>query len=162
TNLVRQMSPECDAKKTRNSPGTFASRRHSIQLHWSKTFWSRSRVMKAKLAAIAVVAALIPLGAAMAQTYGGSKDSDKSRSSADCKKLDTNKDGKISQSEAAADSSIVFSSADTNGDGYIDSSEWKAASKGSKPQSQSQPSDQQTQPRTPADSTGMPQDGSTP
>ena len=59
------------------------------------------------------------------------------------KKLDTNEDGRISQAEAAADSTIVFSSADTNGDGYLDSAEWKASSKSDrhKPQSpQSMPS----------------------
>ena len=35
-------------------------------------------------------------------------------------KLDTNRDGKISQAEASADTNIVFSSADANGDGYLD------------------------------------------
>ena len=71
-------------------------------------------------------------------------DKEAPKTSANFKKLDTNKDGRISQAEAAVDSSIVFSSADTNGDGYLDSDEWKAASKGSNtPQSQpqSQPSD---------------------
>jgi len=95
---------------------------------------------------VAAVAALIPLTAAVAadnDQYG--KDKDKSgMMEPNFKKLDTNKDGRISQAEAAVDSSIVFSSADTNGDGYLDSDEWKAASKGSNtPQSQpqSQPSD---------------------
>jgi len=98
--------------------------------------------MKVRTLTIALaVAAVIPLGAAIAGDQYGHKDSDKT-SSANFKKLDTNKDGRISQAEAAADSTIVFSSADSNGDGYLDSDEWKAASKGSnEPRSQSLPSD---------------------
>lgn len=86
------------------------------------------------------VAALIPLGAAAVagdnDQYGGK---DKSMSHSSFKKLDTNKDGRISQAEAAADSTIMFSSADTNGDGYLDSDEWKASARSgsSKPQSSS-------------------------
>lgn len=86
------------------------------------------------------VAALIPLGAAAVagdnDQYGGK---DKSMSHSSFKKLDTNKDGRISQAEAAADSTIMFSSADTNGDGYLDSDEWKANARSgsSKPQSES-------------------------
>jgi hypothetical protein len=38
--------------------------------------------------------------------------------------LDTNRDGRISQAEAASDSKIVFSTADKNGDGFIDSGEF--------------------------------------
>lgn len=94
--------------------------------------------MKTRNTLIAVaVAALIPLGVAVAgDPYG--KDNDKSMSGSDFKKLDTNKDGRISQAEAAADSTIMFSTADTNGDGYLDKDELKAASKptnGSRPQS---------------------------
>ena len=96
--------------------------------------------MKSRNLTIALaVAAVIPLASAVAGDQYGNK-SDKSMSSANFKKLDTNKDGRISQAEAAADSSIVFSSADTNGDGYLDSDEWKAASKGSS-EPKSQPSD---------------------
>ena len=40
-------------------------------------------------------------------------------------KLDTNRDGRISQAEASVDANIVFSSADANGDGYLDKAEWK-------------------------------------
>ena len=98
--------------------------------------------MKSRNLTIALaVAAVIPLASAVAGDQYGNK-SDKSMSSANFKKLDTNKDGRISQAEAAADSTIVFSSADSNGDGYLDSDEWKAASKGSnEPRSQSLPSD---------------------
>jgi hypothetical protein len=93
---------------------------------------------------VAAVAALIPLGAAVAadnDQYG--KDKDKSgMMKTDFKKLDTNKDGRISQAEAAADTSIVFSSADSNGDGYLDNDEWKASHKGmsGNPSPQSVPS----------------------
>ena len=44
--------------------------------------------------------------------------------SAQFEKLDSNSDGRISQSEAATDSKIVFSTVDKNGDGYLDSSEY--------------------------------------
>lgn len=85
------------------------------------------------LIAIAVTA-LLPMGAAVAGDYG--KDG-KSPAHDSFKKLDTNKDGRISQAEAAADTTIVFSSADSNGDGYLDSDEWKASNKSgsSRPQS---------------------------
>src|SRR6185436_5916410 len=118
---------------------------------------SKEQDMNARKTLIAVaVAALIPLGAAAVagDQYG---EKDKSMSHSSFKKLDANKDGKISQAEAAADSTIVFSSADTNGDGYLDSDEWKAASKGSNtPQSQpqSQPSD--TPDTEPVPSSDMP------
>jgi hypothetical protein len=56
------------------------------------------------------------------------------------KKLDTNKDGRVSQAEAAVDSTIVFSTADANGDGYLDSDEWKASSKTGSPKPQSESS----------------------
>ncbi len=84
--------------------------------------------MKVRKTLIAVaVAALIPLGAAAVAGDNDYGSKDKAGSGVSFKKLDTNKDGRISQTEAAADSSLVFSSADTNGDGYIDKSEWKAA-----------------------------------
>ena len=95
--------------------------------------------MKARKTMIALaIASLIPLGAAVAgdnDQYGGK---DKSHAS-NFKKLDTNKDGRISQAEAAVDSTIVFSTADANGDGYLDTDEWKASAKSgsSKPQSDS-------------------------
>ena len=110
--------------------------------------------MKVRKTLIAVaVAALIPLGAAAIAGDYGSKD--KAGAGVSFKKLDTNKDGRISQTEAAADTDLVFSTADTNGDGYIDSAEWKAAMSkhhddSSRPQSMpSEPSDQ----TSPTDST---------
>jgi hypothetical protein len=94
------------------------------------------------------VAALIPMGAAVAGDYGN-KD-DKSAMHNSFKKLDTNKDGRISQAEASADTTIVFSSADANGDGYLDSDEWKASSKSgsSRPQSSPNQSDPTMPPGT--------------
>jgi hypothetical protein len=56
--------------------------------------------------------------------------------------LDTNRDGRISQTEASADASLVFTSADQNGDGYLDKDEWKSHDKmksSPQPQSQSMP-----------------------
>jgi hypothetical protein len=94
--------------------------------------------MKASKTLIAVaVAALIPLGAAVAGDNDQYGSKDHARTS--FKKLDANKDGKISQAEAAVDSTIVFSTADANGDGYLDTEEWKASAKSgsSKPQSDS-------------------------
>jgi|SRR5678815_3816105 hypothetical protein len=121
----------------------------------------KSRNLKIALA----VAALIPLGVAVAGDQYGSK-SDKTAGES-FKKLDTNKDGRISQAEAAVDSTIVFSTADVNGDGYLDSDEWKAAAKGSnKPQSQSQdssaPSSEMPQGTPPADTTTPTPDTETP
>jgi len=106
--------------------------------------------MKARrnLTIAAAIAALIPLGVAVAgdnDQYGSKSEKTQHMS---FKKLDTNKDGRISQAEAAADSTIVFSSADTNGDGYLDKSEWEAATRGSaQPRSQPQTPDSSMPPR---------------
>lgn len=92
------------------------------------------------------VATLIPMGAAVA----GDKDKDKSGYGASFDTLDTNRDGKVSQAEAAADSTIVFSSADANGDGYLDKSEWKNRAKektSPAPQSAPEPSADPTVPQ---------------
>ena len=84
--------------------------------------------MKTSRTLIAIaVAALIPMGAAVA----GDKDKDKAGYGASFDTLDANRDGRISQAEASADTTIVFSSADANGDGYLDKSEWKNRTKGS-------------------------------
>jgi hypothetical protein len=106
------------------------------------------------------VAALIPLGAAVAGEGDYSKD--KSGKGMSFDKLDTNRDGKISQAEASADANIVFSSADANGDGYLDKSEWKAREKGSTspaPQSAPQPS---ADPSVPPTTEPAPADTETP
>ena len=76
------------------------------------------------------LAAVIPLGAAVAGDQY-SKDKSGTTSAPGFDKLDTNRDGRISQAEASVDANIVFSSADTNGDGYLDKTEWKSQEKGS-------------------------------
>ena len=113
--------------------------------------------MKTSRTLIAVtLAALIPLGAAVAGVQYG-KDKDKMGSPA-FDKLDTNRDGRISQAEASADTNIVFTSADANGDGYLDKSEWKKQEKGSTaptpqsvPETTSDPTVPQASEPTPAD-----------
>ena len=70
----------------------------------------------------AAVIAMLPLAA-----FAGDKDKTTAmgaQHSAQFDMLDTNRDGRISQSEASSDSKIMFSSADKNGDGYLDSSEY--------------------------------------
>ena len=76
------------------------------------------------------LAAAIPLGTAVAGDQY-SKDKSGTTSAPGFDKLDTNRDGRISQAEASVDTNIVFSSADTNGDGYLDKTEWKSQEKGS-------------------------------
>lgn len=101
--------------------------------------------MKSRMLCAATLAALLPLSVIAADNDQYGKDKDKSMMPDESfKKLDTNGDGRISQAEAAADSSIVFSSADANGDGYLDSSEWKASTKG-----HTNPSTPQSSPTTP-------------
>jgi EF hand domain-containing protein len=109
------------------------------------------------------LAAVIPLGTAMAgDQYGKDKDKSGSMSAPGFDKLDTNRDGRISQAEASVDTNIVFSSADANGDGYLDKSEWKAQAKGStSPTPQSTP-DPTTDPAVPPSSTPAPSDTETP
>ena len=94
------------------------------------------------------LAAVIPMGAAMAgEEYP--KDKSGTMSGPGFDKLDTNRDGRISQAEASVDTTVVFSSADTNGDGYLDKTEWKNREKGSSnpsPQSTPEPTTDPTVP----------------
>jgi hypothetical protein len=84
--------------------------------------------MKSSKTLIAItVAALLPLGAAMA---GEGKDKSGSMGPS-FDTLDTNRDGRISQAEASADASIVFTASDANGDGYLDKTEFKKRAKDS-------------------------------
>jgi len=76
------------------------------------------------------LAAAIPMGFAVAGDQYP-KDKSGTTSAPGFDKLDTNRDGRISQAEASVDSNLVFSSADTNGDGYLDKTEWKKHEKGS-------------------------------
>lgn len=128
--------------------------------------------MKARKTLIAAaVVALIPLGTAAIAGDDDYGSKDKAGASASFKKLDANKDGRISQAEAAVDSTVMFSTADTNGDGYLDSDEWKAAQKGSnQPSQQSMPSQGDpssstptpTSPDSPSSPTTLPPDTETP
>jgi hypothetical protein len=69
--------------------------------------------------AVAIVATF-PLAA-----FAGDKDKTvTTTTSAQFDTLDANRDGRISATEAAVDSKIVFSTADKNGDGYLDSNEY--------------------------------------
>jgi hypothetical protein len=107
--------------------------------------------MKHSKSIIAIaVAALIPLAAASA---GEGKDKSGSMGPS-FDTLDVNRDGRISQAEAAVDANIMFSSADKNSDGYLDKTEWKGhhkdgASTAPQPQSQSTPPVDQTVPEAP-------------
>ncbi len=94
---------------------------------------------------VIAAATLIPLGAASA---GDKEKSGSMGTSFDT--LDANRDGRISQVEASADATIVFTSADKNGDGYLDKSEWKGKDKdktGTTPQPQSMPESTDTVPQ---------------
>jgi hypothetical protein len=115
------------------------------------------------------VAALIPLAGT---AFAGDKDK-AGHSSAGFDSLDTNRDGRISKVEAAADSKIVFSTADANGDGYLDSKEFKGSKSGSdmpSAQPQSSQPDSSSMPETsgqpdatvPQESTAPPADTETP
>jgi hypothetical protein len=117
------------------------------------------RDMRARILIATAAAALLPLAAAVAadnDQYGKEKDKSAMPDTA-FKKLDTNGDGRISQAEAAADSTIVFSSADANGDGYLDSAEWKASTKGTaSPAPQSEPAPTEEPATTPPPDTETP------
>jgi hypothetical protein len=94
--------------------------------------------MRMKKTLIVIAAAtLIPLGIAAA---GEGKDKSGSMGPS-FDTLDANRDGRISQAEAASDTTIMFSSADANGDGYLDKKEFRAHQKSgsSGPQQQSMP-----------------------
>jgi EF hand len=111
--------------------------------------------MKTGKTLIAIAAAaLIPLGAAIA---GDKEKSGSMGPSFDT--LDANRDGRISQVEASADTTIVFTSADKNGDGYLDKSEWKGKDKAGTtptPQPQSMPESTETVPSSPPESEPTP------
>ena len=94
----------------------------------------------------AAAAALVPL-ASTAVAADHDKMTHKSGASFDS--LDTNRDGRISRSEASADSNIVFAQADANGDGYLDDMEY---SDSQKMQSSDSNSSETTSPQPQSDS----------
>ena len=106
------------------------------------------------LALIAAVACL-PFAATAGE---GSKDKSGSMGPS-FDTLDANKDGRISEAEAAMDATIMFSSADKNSDGYLDKKEFRSRDKsGTTPEPQSLPES-----TTPApDATSSPTDRSMP
>jgi hypothetical protein len=126
--------------------------RHSHSIPSVERKEQEMKVTNRTIIAVAI-AALIPMGAAVA---GDDGNKDKMGSSS-FKKLDSNKDGRISQAEAAVDSTIVFSTADANGDGYLDNDEWKASAKSgsSKPQSTTPSEPDSTMPES-TEPTGQP------
>ena len=96
------------------------------------------------------LAAVIPLSAAVANDQY-SKDKSGTMSAPGFDKLDTNRDGRISQAEASVDANLVFSTADINGDGYLDKTEWKSHEKGEKGTTSPTP---QSEPRAPTTEPG--------
>jgi hypothetical protein len=116
---------------------------------------------------LVTVLATFPLGLAVAQGADPNGQPGMQRSNAAFEKLDKNHDGRISQSEASADSTITWSSADVNGDGFLDSREWTASRGGAEQSSRpgnggvpSTPSDPATQTPPPPGNPGNP--GNTP
>jgi hypothetical protein len=92
--------------------------------------------MHTKKLLIIAAAACLPFAA----TAGEGKDKTGAHGGANFDTLDANRDGRISQAEAAMDATVVFSSADKNSDGYLDKMEWKNRDKTSTtPQPQSMP-----------------------
>src|SRR5688572_20013557 len=90
----------------------------SLSRHCSGEFMKISNSLIA-----AAVISLLPLAA-----FAGEKDKTAApmgtAARAQFDTLDSNRDGRISASEAASDSKIVFSTVDKNGDGYLDASEY--------------------------------------
>jgi Ca2+-binding EF-hand superfamily protein len=85
--------------------------------------------MKASRLLIAAVAASLPLGAAVAQSPPPDQPSQPAPaaqgSAATFESLDTNSDGKISKTEAAANANVLdqFSRYDKDGNGFIERAE---------------------------------------
>ena len=102
--------------------------------------------MKKSRLLVALSAASLVSGVALAQTYGGSSAKPESAKPETTRpamesetyslmQLDKNKDGAVDKTEARASSSLaaIFDKADTNRDGKLDAGELSAASSMSKP-----------------------------
>lgn len=103
--------------------------------------------MKISKSMIAVsVIALLPLASIAGEQDKIPAPMDANTARAQFNSLDTDRDGRISRSEAAGDSKIMFTEADKNGDGYLDSSEYvhRNASKDAMPDSGNPASDTET------------------
>jgi hypothetical protein len=136
--------------------------------HSSTEAHKESGMKRTLLTAVAIAALLPAAGAALANDKGKTGGA-----GASFDRLDTNGDGRISRSEASADSNLVFARVDTNGDGYIDATEFAKASQDRNSDSSTPPQPQssapsndasgQTEPVTPQDeSTTPPTDTETP
>jgi hypothetical protein len=101
-------------------------------------------MMKRSALLVALSAASLVGGVALAQTYGGTKpESAKPETTRPAMEsetftmaqLDKNKDGSVDKQEARTSSSLaaIFDKADTNKDGKLDAAELSAASSMSKP-----------------------------
>lgn len=77
-----------------------------------------------KLILAAAIVATLPLAVSAGDKDKTVTTTTTTSTSAQFDTLDTNRDGRISATEAAVDSKIVFSTADKNGDGYLDSNEY--------------------------------------
>ena len=88
------------------------------------------------------VAALLPFAAAVAQSPppDTSAQSQPAQKGATFESLDTDGDGRISKTEAAANQNVLdqFSKYDKDGDGFIERAEVTSANKSSAPESQPQ------------------------
>lgn len=88
----------------------------------------------------ATAVALLPLGAAMAQTPPPPRDTtvQPPQGGATFESLDTNGDGKISKAEAEANANVKaqFSTYDANGDGFIERDEVSSANRSKSEQPQ--------------------------
>jgi hypothetical protein len=115
------------------------------------TFRLSKEIFMKKTLIVIAAATLLPLAAVAGE---GKDHSGSMGPSFDT--LDANRDGRISQAEAASDTTITFASADANGDGYLDKKEFKASQKSgssSQPQPQSMPQSTSPESSSPDSST---------
>jgi len=108
---------------------------------------NRGHIMKANHLLALGAAALLPFAAAIAQTPSPqpadqpAQTAPQQSQGASFESLDTNADGRISKTEAAANASVQaqFSSYDLNGDGFIERAEVNKANEPQPPKTPQQP-----------------------